>query len=137
MKIQALVVAGALLVGASCQRVSRSRAWECIAPANPGGGWDLTCRSMARVLSTLDLAPSPMRVSNMPGAGGGVAYAHTVTQRGSDDGVLVAASPATTLRLAQRQYGDLDDGDVRWVAAVGARVRCAGRASRGAVGLSR
>jgi putative tricarboxylic transport membrane protein len=75
---------------------------------------------MARVVGELGLSPSPMRVRNMPGAGGGVAFAHTVAQRHSDDGVLIAASPATTLRLAQRQYADLEEGDVRWVAALGA-----------------
>jgi putative tricarboxylic transport membrane protein len=61
-----------------------------------------------------------MRVVNMPGAGGGVAFAHTVAQRGGDSQVLVAASPATTLRLAQGQYGHLTVHDVRWVGALGA-----------------
>jgi len=28
---------------------------ECIAPANPGGGWDWTCRSLSRVLQELNL----------------------------------------------------------------------------------
>ena len=75
---------------------------------------------MAQVVTELELSPSPMRVLNMPGAGGGVAFAHTVAQRESDDCVLIAASPATTLRLAQRQYASLEESDVRWVAALGA-----------------
>jgi putative tricarboxylic transport membrane protein len=61
-----------------------------------------------------------MRVINMPGAGGGIAFAHAVGRRRGDAGVLIAASPATTLRLAQEQYGDLAAGDVRWLAALGA-----------------
>ena len=92
----------------------------CIAPANAGGGWDLTCRSVGRVLSELGLAPGLVRTTNLPGAGGGVAYARVVAQRSDDANLLVAASPSTTLRLAQRQYGRLSEDDVRWVGALGA-----------------
>ena len=56
----------------------------------------------------------------MPGAGGGVAYAHAVTQRSNHGNVLFSASPATTLRLAQGQFGHLTVDDVRWIGAVGA-----------------
>jgi putative tricarboxylic transport membrane protein len=56
----------------------------------------------------------------MPGAGGGVAFAHAVAQRQGDPNVFVAASPATTLRLAQGQFGHLEAGDVRWIGALGA-----------------
>jgi putative tricarboxylic transport membrane protein len=61
-----------------------------------------------------------MRVINLPGAGGGVAFANAVAQRGNDSSVLYAASPATTLRLAQGQFGHLTAQDVRWVGSVGA-----------------
>ncbi len=91
-----------------------------MAPAGAGGGWDLTCRSLARVLSELELAPGLMRTTNLPGAGGGVAFARIVAQRHRDARVLIAASPSTTLRLAQRQYGRLTEEDVRWVGALGA-----------------
>lgn len=93
---------------------------ECIAPANAGGGWDLTCRLIGNVLARLDLAEGVVRTTNMPGAGGGVAFAHTVAQRSGDTRLLVAASPATTLRLAQGQYGPLTGRDVRWVGGLGA-----------------
>ena len=56
----------------------------------------------------------------MPGAGGGVAFAHTLSLRQRDSGLIVAASPSTTLRLAQGQYGGFTERDVRWVAALGA-----------------
>ena len=49
-----------------------------------------------------------------------MAFAHTVGQRNEDRSVLVAASPATTLRLAQGQFGHLTADDVRWVGALGA-----------------
>jgi putative tricarboxylic transport membrane protein len=112
---QALILA---LVLSGCQPPDTARGWECIAPANPGGGWDLTCRTTARALGELGLAPGMMRVTNMPGAGGGIAYAHTVSQRQGDGNVLVAASPATVLRLAQRQFAHLTEEEVRWVGAV-------------------
>ena len=110
----------AALALVSCVPPSDSRAWECIAPAGAGGGWDLTCRSVGEVLRELELSPGLVRTTNMPGAGGGVAFAHTVAQRGTDGELLIAASPSTTLRLAQGQYGSLTEGDVRWVGAVGA-----------------
>ena len=113
-------VLGLGLALAACMPAEGSRGWECIAPANAGGGWDLTCRSVGDVLRRMDLSPSLVRTTNMPGAGGGVAFAHTVAQRADDPNLLVAASPSTTLRLAQGQYGDLSADDVRWVGAVGA-----------------
>ena len=105
---------------AACNPSERRAGWECIAPANPGGGWDLTCRSVGNVLGELGIAPGAVRTVNIPGAGGGVAFAHAVGRRKGDGAVMVAASPATTLRLAQGQYGRLSERDVRWIGAVGA-----------------
>ncbi len=49
-----------------------------------------------------------------------MAYAHAVTQRSGHANVFLSASPATTLRLAQGQFGHLTVDDVRWIGAVGA-----------------
>jgi putative tricarboxylic transport membrane protein len=114
-----LAVAGLSLV-LGCEPAADIRGWECLAPANAGGGWDLTCRAVGQVLQQLELAPGLVRTTNLPGAGGGVAYARTVAQRSDDTGLLVAASPSTVLRLAQGQYGSLTETDVRWVGALGA-----------------
>jgi putative tricarboxylic transport membrane protein len=115
---RALVGLGAALVIPACEEPTRSGGWECIAPAAPGGGWDLTCRAFSRTLQELALAPGMVRVVNVPGAGGGIAYAHAVAQRRGDGNVVVAASPATILRLAQRQFAHLEESDVRWLGAV-------------------
>ena len=115
-----LVVAVLTAFAAGCLPDGASRGWECIAPANAGGGWDRTCRSVAQTLGQLGLTPGAIRTNNMPGAGGGVAFAHTVAQRDQDPNLLVAASPGTTLLLAQGQWGDLTENDVRWLGAVGA-----------------
>ena len=53
---------------------------ECIAPANPGGGWDFTCRQVGKVLQDEGLIPGTMQVTNLAGGGGGVAYAEVVRQ---------------------------------------------------------
>lgn len=93
---------------------------ECIAPANPGGGWDFTCRQMGKALHELGIVPNPVQVTNMAGGGGGVAFAHVVTKRNEDDNLLVAASTATTTRLAQGAYAGMSADMVRWVGTVGA-----------------
>jgi len=93
---------------------------DCLAPADPGGGWDFTCRSVGNVLEQLDLVPRSVQTINMAGAGGGVAYAHTVSKRSDDDQLLIAASTATTTRLAQKQFRNLDVDMVNWVGTVGA-----------------
>ncbi|WP_148255101.1 Bug family tripartite tricarboxylate transporter substrate binding protein [Aidingimonas lacisalsi] len=93
---------------------------ECLAPADPGGGWDFTCRSVGKVMEELDLVPRSVQTVNMAGAGGGVAYAHTVSKREGDDQLLVAASTATTTRLAQGQFQGMDAEMVNWIGALGA-----------------
>jgi putative tricarboxylic transport membrane protein len=93
---------------------------ECIAPANPGGGWDFTCRQVGKTLQDLKLIPGTMQVTNLAGGGGGVAYAEVVNKRGDDNDLIVAASSATSTRLAQGAYPGNTMDQVRWVAAVGA-----------------
>ena len=93
---------------------------ECIAPSDPGGGWDFTCRSVGTVMEDLDLVPRSVQTVNMAGAGGGVAYAHVVSKRAGDEQLLVAASTATTTRLAQGQFPGMDAEMVNWVGALGA-----------------
>ncbi|RYG89694.1 tripartite tricarboxylate transporter substrate binding protein [Loktanella sp. IMCC34160] len=111
----------ALLTGAALSiTASTAFAAECIAPANPGGGWDFTCRQVGKLLYDLGQVDSPVQVTNMAGAGGGLAFAHVVAERATDAELIVAASSATTTRLAQRAYGDASADQVRWVGAIGA-----------------
>ena len=49
---------------------------ECIAPANPGGGWDFTCRTITKIMYDIGAVDSPIQVTNMAGGGGGLAYGH-------------------------------------------------------------
>lgn len=79
------------------------KAIEIIAPANPGGGWDLTSRSTAKVLTEEKLVTQPITVSNMPGGSGAVAISHVITRRKGDGHLLIAASPALTFTLALKR----------------------------------
>ncbi|WP_265500769.1 Bug family tripartite tricarboxylate transporter substrate binding protein [Paracoccus beibuensis] len=92
---------------------------ECIAPANPGGGWDFTCRQIGRIMTELGLVPNMVQVTNLAGAGGGVAYTQVVSNRSEDPEVFVAASSSTTTRLAQNAFAGATADEVRWVGSIG------------------
>jgi putative tricarboxylic transport membrane protein len=73
---------------------------ECIAPANPGGGWDAVCRSTSSALQKSGIVKETMYVTNMPGGSGAVAIANVITKRKGDTNLLVAASNALTFTMA-------------------------------------
>ncbi len=91
-----LVLGGGLVLAASYP----SKALEFIAPANPGGGWDLTCRSSAKVLQEAKIVPVPITVINKPGGFGAVVWNDIVRNRRTDDHTLVAFSSVLTTQLA-------------------------------------
>ena len=93
---------------------------ECIAPAGAGGGWDFTCRQMAAVLVELGLVPGSIQTQNLTGGGGGVAFASVVANQSGNENLIVAASTATTSRIASGEFAGFSGTDVRWVAALGA-----------------
>jgi len=115
-KLKMLATTAALMLAGT----TSAFATECIAPANAGGGWDFTCRQVGKLLYDLKLVDAPVQVTNMAGAGGGLAYAHVVADMNTDADVIVAASSATTTRLAQKAFGDATADQVRWVGAIGA-----------------
>ena len=92
---------------------------ECIAPAAPGGGFDLTCKLAQSALLQSKLLKSPMRVTYMPGGVGAVAYNAVVAQRPADAGTITAFSSGSLLNLAQGKFGRFDENAVKWLAGVG------------------
>ena len=110
------IIAGAIIGLSSSAAMSA----ECIAPANPGGGWDFTCRQIGKIMHDIGAVASPIQVTNMAGAGGGLAFTHVVTERNTDADLIVAASSATTTRLAQNAYAGMTADQVRFVGAIGA-----------------
>jgi putative tricarboxylic transport membrane protein len=93
---------------------------ECIAPASPGGGWDFTCRQIGKIMYEIGAVDKPIQVTNMAGAGGGLAFNYVVAERNTDAELIVAASSATTTRLAQNAYAGRTADEVRFVGAIGA-----------------
>ncbi len=93
---------------------------ECIAPANPGGGWDFTCRQIGKIMFDIGAVDQPVQVTNMAGAGGGLAFSYVVNEQNDNADLIVAASSATTTRLAQNAYAGATADQVRFVGAIGA-----------------
>lgn len=113
-RLSAALVLGLGMIGGSAS------AAECIAPANPGGGWDFTCRTIGKIMYDIGMVENPVQVTNMAGGGGGLAYAHVVNERNTDGDVIIAASSATATRLAQNAYGGATADQVRFLGAIGA-----------------
>lgn len=109
------LLGGALLAG-SAQAAGDA---ECIAPAKPGGGYDLTCRLAANGLLETGRLDSPMLVTYMPGGIGAVAYNHVNGVRTDDENLIVAASTGAAVNLALGKFGQYDADEVRWLGALG------------------
>lgn len=103
----------------SAQAETQPRKPECIAPAQPGGGFDLTCRLVLNGFAKSKLLEAPMRTIYMPGGIGAVAYNNIVAQRPADGEAIVAFSGGSLLNLAQGKFGKYNVNDVKWLAAVG------------------
>ncbi|MBI6548678.1 Bug family tripartite tricarboxylate transporter substrate binding protein [Xenorhabdus lircayensis] len=116
-----LLTAASLLLCTSAFATSASapNRTECIAPAKPGGGFDLTCKLVQVSLLDTKTISSPMRVTFMPGGVGAVAYNAIIAQRPAEPGTIVAFSGGSLLNLAQGKFGRYNVNDVRWLASVG------------------
>ena len=93
---------------------------ECIAPAAPGGGFDLTCRLTTRMLNETGIVTQAIRTQNMPGGIGAIAINHINAQRRADPNVIVAVSTGSWVNMAQGRFGRFAENDVRWIGAIGA-----------------
>src|SRR5690554_2581811 len=119
-KTLSIMAAGLLsLAGVTTVHAQQPAKPECIAPAQPGGGFDLTCRVALNGFSQTKLLDAPMRTVYMPGGIGAVAYNNIVAQRSNDPDAIVAFSGGSLLNLAQGKFGKYTVDDVRWLAAIG------------------
>lgn len=96
-------------------------ATECIAPADPGGGWDFTCRTVGRLLTEQGIVDGNVQVTNMPGGVGAVAFANVASKRADDADLLVATSTVGVTQIAQGKYPAGVD-TMRFIAMLGADV---------------
>ena len=94
---------------------------ECIAPAKPGGGFDVTCRIASTGLKQAGLLSKRMKVTYMPGGVGAVAYNHMNSAKRDREDTIVALSSGSILNISQNKFGKkLTVNDARWLAAAGA-----------------
>lgn len=119
MTLSRHLVAAALSASALSAMANPLAKTECIAPAKPGGGFDLTCKLAQSALQDGKFIADPMRVTYMPGGIGAVAYNTIVAQRPDAASTIVAFSGGSLLNLAQGKFGRYSENDVRWLAAVG------------------
>lgn len=117
LKKSVLALATCLLAGSAFAAPEKP---ECIAPAKPGGGFDLTCKLVQSALQDGKYLDAPMRVTYMPGGIGAVAYNTVIANRPAEGGTVVAFSGGSFLNLALGKFGKYTEKDVKWVAAVGA-----------------
>lgn len=118
--LRTVLAAAALALASTLAAAGPLDKTECIAPAKPGGGFDLACKLAQTALMEGKYISDPMRVSYMPGGIGAVAYNAIVAQRPAEANTIVAFSGGSLLNLAQGKFGRYGENDVRWLAAVGA-----------------
>jgi len=114
-----LAAAGFLAAAAAAAVAGPLDKTECIAPAKPGGGFDLTCKLAQQALADAKAISDPMRVTYMPGGIGAVAYNTIIAQRPDAANTIVAFSGGSLLNIAQGKFGRYGENDVRWLAAIG------------------
>lgn len=78
----ASLIAGAMALPASATD------YTIIAPANPGGGWDQTARSMQAAMQQEGISGN-VQVQNVPGAGGTIGLAQFASQSAGNPGALL------------------------------------------------
>ena len=119
LKLHALAIAAGLATAMNVMAYEPSKP-ECIAPAKPGGGFDLTCRIVSNGFKEAGITDIPMAVTFMPGGVGAVAYNYINSNRRDDGNALVAFSSGSLLNIAQGTFGrKLSEDDARWVGAAG------------------
>lgn len=119
-RASAVAIATVLVGATGASAEFKAESPQCIAPSNPGGGWDFICRTTAKYLFDLGVIEDSMQVTNMSGGGGGVAFAHVTKERNEDNNLIVAASMSTSARIAQGIYEDAEQDDVHFLATFGA-----------------
>ena len=118
MKYIGFCAAGIVAVGLAAPAMGQINNPECIAPANPGGGFDLTCR-----VAQTGLDPhidDPIQVTFMPGGIGAVAFNLFNTTRTDDGSAIVAFSTGSLLNIVTGKYGDFTEDEIRFVGTAGA-----------------
>ncbi len=89
---------GVLLMGVLCVASLAQAAWapvrpvEIVAPAGPGGGWDLLARTMQKVLTEEKIVNVPIVVTNKPGGGGATGWTYLRGKKGQGEFLAVTSA---------------------------------------------
>lgn len=92
---------------------------ECIAPAMPGGGFDVTCELVRAGLQVTQPSLDPLRTTYMPGGVGAVTFNAVIAHRNAEANTFVAFSGGSLFNIAQGRFGKYTERDVKWLAALG------------------
>jgi putative tricarboxylic transport membrane protein len=92
LRLAVVVLAAASAPSALAKEWKPDRPIEIVAPAGPGGGWDLLARTMQKVLTEEKLVDQPILVTNKPGGGGATGWTYLKGKAGKGE-YLAANSP--------------------------------------------
>ncbi len=122
LKLSLLACSSVLVVGCGTGNASKTpgepRRAECIAPAKPGGGFDMTCKLIQAGFKETKVFEDPLRVTYMPGGVGAVAYNKIVNNDPANNNAVIAFSTGSLLNLAQGKFGHFSEKDVKWLSGV-------------------
>ena len=80
-----MLIAVFATAGAASAEWKPSRTIELIAPANPGGGWDMLCRTVQKALVDEKLVEKNVIVVNKPGGGGATGWNYLKGKKGQGE----------------------------------------------------
>ena len=80
-----MLIAVFATAGAASAEWKPSRTIELIAPANPGGGWDMLCRTIQKALVDEKLVEKNVIVVNKPGGGGATGWNYLKGKKGQGE----------------------------------------------------
>ncbi|MFE5323047.1 tripartite tricarboxylate transporter substrate binding protein [Paenibacillus sp. NPDC056579] len=89
--------------GGSAQSKYPERAISLIAPSGAGGGWDMTARTVAKVLTETKAVEKPITVENKPGGGGAVFMAEYANKDTKDNYKLFVNSPPILINNLKKE----------------------------------
>lgn len=79
------------------------KALSITAPSGAGGGWDMTARTIAKVLTETKALDKPISVENKPGGGGAVFMAEYATKDVKDNYKLFVNSPPILINHLKKE----------------------------------